>query len=239
MAAKSAGLTKSNTNNPVSLPTAMSITSRSQVTQLQRAMGQTGDEAGKPNVLGRNKLYVNTSKAFNINAYLNSNGATIDTPDSQWQHLGYTKRMVKNDIAKIDAGMKPLSQSVAVTRFVDGDALGKMIGDSSINNKTVDSLISTLSRNSADLNSFGTVLKNTDYTHKGYTSTTYVDSHGTFDSRAVRLNMVLTKGSKAIVTNNHAESEILSARGSKYNFTGNVRVVNTGKRDQLVIDVYI
>jgi hypothetical protein len=51
--------------------------------------------------------------------------------------------------------------------------------------------------------------------------------------------MVLTKGSKAIVTNNHAESEILSARGSKYNFTGGARVIDTGKRKQLVIDVYI
>lgn len=215
------------------------------IASLQASMGQTGDEAGLVNVPGRDKLYVNTSKAFNINYYLNTDGKSINSPDSQWQHLGYTERMVKNDIAKIDSGMRPLTKDISLTRWTSGSALGSMIGNSNINNSNISSIISKLQTDKSFGNDFTKILKGANYTQKSYTSASYKNTHGTFDSMPVRFNMVMRKGTKAIVTNNHAEAEILGARGSKYNFTGNWKVetikpTSTGRtQQQLVIDVYL
>jgi hypothetical protein len=223
------------------------VITRNDISTLQRQMGQTGDEAGVPNPLGggRAKLYVNTSKAFNINYYLMTDGKSIDSPLSNWQNLGYTKRMVKNDIAKIDAGMKPLSQSVQLTRWVSGDALGSMMGTNSVNSSNISTIISKLETDKSFGKNFSSMLKGTDYTQKSYTSASYKDTHSTFDKAPVKFNMVMRKGTNAIVTNNHAEAEVLGARNSKYNFTGNWRVVETTptstgrKQKQLVIDVYL
>ena len=210
------------------------------VAVLQRQMGQTGDEAGMVGVPPHQKLYVGTSKSYNINQYLNTNGTSIKARGSQWDQLGYNKTMIKNDIAKIDRGMKGLSNDVKLTRFVYGDQLGQMLGNKGINNGTIDTLITSLKRGDATaVSNFRSALKGADYTHKAYTSATYVSNHPAFDMRDVRLNFVARKGTKAVVTNNHAEHEILLGRNIKYNFTGDFRVVTTPKGvDQLVIDVY-
>jgi len=218
---------------------------RSDVAALQQAMGQTGDEAGLVNPPGGNyqKLYVNTSKSFNINYYLNTDGNSIDAPASQWQHFGYTKRMVQNDIARIDSGMKPLPQDINVTRWASGKALGFMVGGG-IDDSNIGSVISKLETDSSFGSNFTSMLKGTNYTQKAYTSTSYKKTHGSYDSMPVKFNMVARKGTKAIVTNNHAESEILIGRNTKYNFTGNWSIqtvvpTSTGRaQKQLVIDVY-
>lgn len=219
---------------------------RADIPRLQNAMGQTGDEAGLVNPIGgaRAKLYVNTSKSFNINYYLNTGGASIDSPTSQWQYLGYTKRMVRNDIARIDAGMKPLSESVNTTRWMGGTSFGYMFGGQ-INDGNIGSVISRLETDKSYARTFSQALKGTNYTAKAYTSTSYRKTHGTYDSMPIRLNMVMRKGTPAIVTNNHRESEIIGGRNLKYNFTGGFRVetitpTSTGrKQKQLVVDVYI
>ena len=92
--------------------------------QLQSEMGQTGYEAGDPNTNPNNKLYVNTGKAFNINAYLLSDGKTYDSDKTDWGNY-IDKAWIKNAINKIDSGMKPLSQSINVGRFMDAEGLGK------------------------------------------------------------------------------------------------------------------
>ena len=69
----------------------------------QRQMGQNGNEAGQVTVPSWQKLYVGTSKSYNINRYLETDGKSIKANGSQWDQLGYTKRMIKNDIASSSA----------------------------------------------------------------------------------------------------------------------------------------
>ena len=214
--------------------TAVRDITRSDVEDLQRRMGQTGLEAGDPNATPRNKLYVNSKKSLNINTYLATDGVSIEHPGSDWTDLGYTKYDAERAIAQIDRGMKELPESIRLYRFVDGDSLGKMLGDSRINNRTINRLIRDIDSGKKSIDDLSTALRYTDYTHKAYTSTTYLDSHGTYGSRPVKMNIIASKGTKAIVTSNHAEHEILIARGLKYKFKGAHLVGG-----QIVIDVEI
>lgn len=210
------------------------------VARLREAMGQTGLEAGDPDATPRNKVYVNSSKSFNINAYLLSDGRTIHSDSSDWDKLGYTKLDVERAIRQIDSGMKGMSETIKAYRYVDGDALGKMLGNDRINSVTISRLINEVSSNPESLRNLSTALLETDYTHKAYTSTTYVDRHGSYDTRPVKLETIIRQGTNAIVTTNDREHEILVGRGQKYNFTGGVRVdTDRFGNKQLVIQVIL
>ena len=223
----------------LALPQAVEITSKSQIYDLQNEMGQTGYEAGDPNTYPNAKLYAKTGKSFNINAFLNSDGSTITSDHSDWNGL-VDKYWIKDAIQKLDKGMKPLSQSVQVTRFIDGDSLGYMVPDIGVNKGNFNEFLNKLDSGQISAKSFQTALKDTDYTHKGYTSTTYKQTHGSYGDRDVKLNVVLRKGTPAIITNNHAENEILAGRNQKYHFTGGYKIqtLPSGKK-QLVLDVYL
>lgn len=211
------------------------------VARLQLLMGQTGDEAGRPNVPTPQKLYVNTSKSFNINTYLRSDGRSIHDPsgNSQWEHLGYTTADAARAVRQIDAGMAALPVDVSLTRFVGGSALGAILGNPKITSANIGRVIQSI-KTPQGAAKFAAALNAADYTEKGYTSTTYLQSHPAFDTRQLRLNIVAKKGTKAIVTNNHAESEVLIGHGVKYKFTGGFRVITTPKGvEQLVLDVEI
>ena len=147
---------------------------------------------------------------------------------------------IKDAIKKIDAGMKPLSESIQTTRFISGGALGKMLG-LNVDNNNVGKFIETIQNNPEAKQAFTNVLKGTSYTHKAYTSTTYLPEHGTYDTKDIRLNITLKKGTPAIVTNNHAEHEILAGRNAKYDFSkAKWKIIKTKKgKSQLVIDVTI
>lgn len=213
--------------------------------RLQEEMGQTGDEAGRVDVPPRQKLYVGTSKSFNINAYLNSDGETIHSEHSDWDTLGYDRSDIRRAISTIDAGMKPLSRDISVVRFVDSDALGKMLGMEEISGRRgFLNLLSRLQSDDGMKRNFTDMLRGVDYVHKAYTSTSYTKDHPSYNDRDIKLNIVAKRGSSAIVTNNDAEHEILLGRGAKYNFTGNYRVetvtTSDGRRKkQLVLDVEI
>lgn len=214
---------------------------RGDIPGLQRRMGQTGMEAGDPNAPTPQKIYVNTSKSFNINAYLRSDGQSIHDPsgNSQWEYLGYTKADAARAIAHIDRGMKALPESIKLTRFVGGDALGSMLGNPRINKNNVGRIIQSL-KTPAGRAKFAAALAAADYTEKAYTSTTYLQTHPAFENRQLRLNIVAKKGTKAIATSNHAENEILLGHGLKYRFTGGFRVRTTSQGvEQLEIDVEI
>ena len=241
------GVRKSTSSSVLDLNNLNWLDAQSKIAELQKAMGQTGMEAGDPDPpgvsmmdKGKKKLYVHTSKAFNINAYLLSDGQTIHSDDSGWDSLGYNERMVKNDIAKIDSGMKPMSQAVQTYRYIDADGLSKMLG-LNMTRLEVHKMIRLLdSGDTTAAKNFSTALQNASYTHKGYTSLTYDTSHPGFADRDVRLDIKLNKGTPAIVTNNHVEHEILGGRGLKYNFTKKFKVLttNTGKK-QLVVELSI
>ena len=216
------------------------------VKSLQQAMGQSGDEAGKYNLdKGSNKkMYVNCSKSFDINYYLNT--GKVGSPQSTWTtSAGYSESDIKADIAKMDNGMKPLSESVMGYKYADGNALGKMLGMETINNANIQTLMSTLQNDKVAQQDFATRLKETDYTHKGYTSMSYLPEHTTYDSSPVRIDYVMRKGTDAIVTNNKPEHEIIGHRGAKYNFTGDYSVEEVYSKaakkniKQLVIKCYI
>lgn len=220
------------------MPNATEITSESQFYKLQSDMGQNGNEAGNPNASPNSKIYANTGKAFNINVYLNTDGKSITSPDSNWNGLVSTP-FIKDAVKKIDSGMKPLTESVKVTRFVDGDALGYILPHSGITSGNIGKLINKLESGEISSSDFSKSLQGANYTHKAYTSTTYVNQHGSYGNRDIKLNMVLQKGTPAIITNNIKEHEILAGRNLKYNFTGNYSIEKVGNKKQLVIDVYI
>lgn len=215
------------------------------IKELQQTMGQSGDEAGKYNLpKGSNqKMYVNCSKSFDINYYLAT--GKVGSPQSSWTDMGYNETKIKNDIQKIDNGMKPLSESIKGYKYADGATLGRLIGLDSITNSNIKQLISTLESDKVAQADFATRLKETDYTHKGYTSMSYLPEHSTYDSAPVRLDFVMRQGTDAIVTNNSPEHEIIGHRDAKYNFTGNYKVEEVystalGKKvKQLVIECYI
>ena len=222
-----------------SLPSAMEITSQDQIKQLQQEMGQTGMEAGNPNETPNGKLYAKTGKAFNINAFLNSDGATILSDYSNWNGL-VDKPWVQNAIKQLDKGMKPLSQAVQVSRYVDGDSLGYMVPGMGVDKSNFNTFLGKLESGEISPKAFQTALKDVNYTHKGYTSTTYEKSHGSYGGRDVRLNIVMRQGTPSIVTNNHAEHEIVAGRNLPYHFTGGYHVdtLPSGKK-QLVLDMYV
>lgn len=216
------------------------------IQSMQSAMGQTGNEAGERNPAGGNirKLYVNTSKSYDINYFLAT--GKVGSPNSDWvTNMGYNKRMILNDIARLDRGMKPMAEDTFGYRYAGGGSLGRILGDSSINGRTIKSLIAAIKSNPDAAKNLGDALKGVDYTQPGYTSMSYVKEHSTFDGSDIRFDMVIRKGQPAIVTNNHPEHEVVSGRGLKYNFTGNVRVERVystalrGYKDQLVIEYYV
>ena len=237
------GAVANNTDN--TFPTGDTIDTKAAMDALRKQMGQTGYEAGDPNASPHNKVYVKTSKAFNINAYLNSDGKTIDSDNSDWQNLGYTKKDAENAIKQIDAGMKPLPKNISVVRFIGGTALKNMFGLNTSSGQDLQNFIARLETDKTAQANFQTVLQNTQYTQKGYSSTTTVQQHPAFDDRAVRINMVMRSGTPAIVTKNDAEMEVLGGRGLKYNFKPQFRVQTIKSRTsgrivkQLVIDAYV
>ena len=218
------------------------IEAMDKITDLQIAMGQTGFEAGDPTETPDNKLYVNTGKAWVINTYLNSDGKTMDTPGTDWDDI-ISESWVKDAIKKIDSGMKPMAQDLKVSRFIDGDQLGKMLGMGGTNNNTVDKLIEALENKSEypTVNKkFKDVLAKADYTQKAYTSTTYSGTHGSYGEYPVKLDITIKKGTPSIVTANYNEHEILVGRNQKYNFGKSYKIetLPSGKK-QLVIKVTI
>lgn len=205
----------------------------------QMLMRQTGNEAGRTDLKPGKELYVGTSKSYNINRYLESDGKDFRAKGSKWEKFGYDQKHIKKDIKLIDRGMKPLPADIRVSRYVYGEQLGIMLGDSDrINNNSINGFISDLRAGDKNVrNEFRSMLASTVYNHKGYVSTTYVRRHPSFDLRSVRLDLVVKRGTKAIMTNNHTEHEVLLQRDLKLYFTGRFCIITTRKGvDQLVIE---
>ena len=210
------------------------------VIDLRDSMGQTGDEAGEVNPWGgpSQKLYVNTSKSFNINAYLYSDGKTIHSDESEWDKYGYTKTKIQQDIKKIDAGMKPLTEDVHLRRWSGAGGLNAILG-MNLTDAGMPGFMQDLKdpKNAAD---FSKTLQGIKYTQKSYTSASTLKFHSTYGTRPIMFNMVMKKGTPAIITNNTPEGEILGGRGLNYKFTGGFTVTKLKNgQEQLIIDVEV
>ena len=236
----SVGANKNTAPKPFSFEGLSSGEIKDKISELQGEMGQTGYEAGNPNTNPDNKLYVNTGKSMNINAYLLSDGKSFYSDGSNWNNL-ISEPWIKNAIKQIDKGMKPLSQDIQTYRFLNSPAFGKMVGLNGLKGEeSMNKFFNQLENSEKIKNDFTNLLKNVDYTHKAYTSTTYVPEHGTYGDKDVRFNIIGQKGTNAIITNNHKEHEILFGRNVKYQFTGGWHIeTSKGGKKQLVIDVRI
>jgi len=193
---------------------------REEVRRLQNDMGQTGYEAGDPDAPSRKKVYVKTSKAFDINYYLNT--GKVGSPDSDWTRLGYSESDIKRDIAQIDNGMKPMSEDLLAYRYVSLRSASRILG---LSESELGRLKVAMASDPSMSSALRDVLQSTDYTQRAYTSLTYTKGHGTFDAYPVRFRVVVQQGTGAIMTNNHAEHEVLVQRNQHYNFTGDARIV--------------
>lgn len=207
--------------------------------ELQRTMGQTGLEAGDPDESPRNKLYVNTGKAWVINTYLTNDRGSYDTPGTDWDNL-VDREWLDRAIRKLDRGMKPMSEDIIVNRYMDAEAADKMLGLGEVTSDGFNALINLIDRSDSNKEDFKNLLGGLDYTQKAYTSTTASEEHSSYDNYPVKLNMIISKGTPAIVTSNFREHEIVVGRNRKYKFTKNfyVKTLPSGKK-QLVIDVIV
>lgn len=209
--------------------------------QLQQRMGQTGNEAGITKGQGatfRSTLYVGTSKSYNINAYLRTQGQDATSPLSGWiykdSHGNYHGNLsindIRNTIRQMDNGMKPLPKAINATRVEGSDMTLSTFG---LNNYTKNDI---MKMDSAQLNSLftGKVRYN-----DGYTSMAYNERGIKMDGRCdVCVEYTIKQGTKVIQTNNLAEHETIVDRGYAQKCTS-ARIGNAFGKKMLIINVTV
>lgn len=152
--------------------------------------------------------YVQSMRAFTLNQKLRD-GKDLEPGEA-------------NRVQKMDKAMRPLPTSLKLYRFDDMEFFNSL----GLSAATAQRFFST--HNPTDPKT----LIGKKFTKKDYTSTSYSIDKNLFTNRKVMLNMVATKGTKAIVTTNDSESEIILGRGTKFTVK-NARMDN----GQLLIDV--
>ena len=166
---------------------------------LMAAMGQDGSEG---------QDYVNTSQAYIVNRFLRNGGNMADahkaTPNWSW----ITRADVQRTIRRMDGQMKPLPRNIEGVRFVGPDFLQNCHFHSEVSPRTATALQAWIKQ------SGGT------FSDNAYTSFSTDASANVFTAKAIRLNYKISKGTKAIMTANKAESEGVLARGTKQRMTG-------------------
>ena len=116
----------------------------------------------------------------------------------------------KQTVAALDKNMRTLKKELSVTRNVDENYL-KRLGISS--NSTNDQMKKVIGA---------------EITEKSFISTSYNANQNVFKNKKVQIKLYAKKGTKAFVTDNDQESEIIFARNSSYTITG-VRQLKQGK----------
>lgn len=182
---------------------------------IMHEMGQNGSEG---------KGYVHTSRAYIINRYLRNGGDFEDAVEAAmgWWNL-FTESQAKNTIQRMDSQMKPLTRNIQGVRFVGNNFLASL-------GLPEDTPIST----AAQILQTRIAAGNGSFNDKGYTSFSTDVGKNYFTARPVKVNYKISKGTKAIMTANHEESEGIIARGAQQRMTA-VRV----KDGKLEIDVEV
>lgn len=176
--------------------------------QMRVRMGQRGTEGAG---------FVQTSKSWNINAFLRGDP---DFNDASGWDMSETEIM--RTVRRMDAGMRPLPETIQTVRFVDGFFLEGIGVDGRIGDRTT-SAVRRRFQNDKTL------------TTSAFTSVSTDVRQNVFTGRPVKLNVTVKKGAKAIITTNQQESEIVLGRNQKWTFTG----VRQPRRGQLEIDFTI
>lgn len=174
---------------------------------LRRQMGQTGDE-------GRG--FVATSRSWNINAFWRGE---LDFNNRSGWNMGENE--IRATTARLDAAMKPLPKSINTVRFVDEKFLSSLGLEPRVGRQT-EGAVRGFIRGGGTL------------TTPAFTSVSTNVRQNVFTGRPIKLNITAKKGTKAIITNNISESEIVLGRNQRWKITG---VRQSGNR--LEMDVTI
>lgn len=166
---------------------------------LMAAMGQDGSEG---------QDYVNTSQAYIVNRFLRNGGDMADahkaTPNWSW----ITRADVQRTIRRMDGQMKALPRNIEGVRFVGPDFLRSLGMPPTVSAATVKQVQQHIQAGK------GT------FSDNAYTSFSTDASANVFTTKEIRLIYKISKGTKAIMTANKAESEGVLARGTKQRMTG-------------------
>lgn len=208
--------------------------------QLQRRMGQTGNEAGLVGSQGARpsqKIYVGTSKSFNINKALNTDMQDMHHPDSDWDDprmVGswnvLTMDKIRQSVRTIDAGMKPLPIALNATRV---ETSGMTLSTFGLDNYKIGDIMK-MDQGTLDQLFTGRIRYN-----KGYTSMAHNEKGIKFAPKSdVCVEYTLKSGTKVIQTNNLAEHETILGRGYAQKATS-ARIGNAFGKKMLIINVTV
>lgn len=201
--------------------------SDTQMTMLQRMMGQTGDEAGQNRRFQGDprSIYVQTSKSYLVNQALESNMTSLTNTFIQqnsgamhWIRTGYNMNDATQAIRQIDAGMKPTTQNLRLVRYENERAFSTLLG----RDVSANELKKIQGMSEAQLN---TLFVGTHRTSRGYLSTSWrMDATSQRDRQymasPVAFEYTTKAGVSAIVTNNIGEHEALIGRGYTQRISG-------------------
>ena len=135
-------------------------------------------------------------------------------------------------IKNLDKSMRSLSKNVQLVRTLTYDQVENNIG---IKFDTIQKITDS---GSTDYKVLDKMVGKT-FSRKGYMSTSYQESQNAMQGAQVMFEIKVPKGTKAIVTGNKMESEIILNRGLKYKITGYRVKTLTGTRKQVIVEAKI
>lgn len=190
---------------------------------LRASMGQTGDEAGKARKYqgDPDATYIQTSKSYLINNYLR-NGDITDGymtdgswhwVDGYWDSKGnytkYTNQTAEQAIRGIDAGMKPLTKDIKTERYEGLSGLASYNNGKSITSAQLQSM----TQSQLDNMFVGKQADNPAYISASWRMDPTSARDRNYMREPVKKEYTFFKGTKAVVTNNITEHEVLADRG--------------------------
>lgn len=146
--------------------------------------------------------YVQTGHSFTINELLR------DLKDNKLNIDNLPERE-RNNVKAMDKFMRPLSEDVTLHRFITPQAL-----------ETITNMQGSLFRGENEAQILENLRKNLvggSLQDAGFASSSYDPTANVFTGRGVMIRVQARKGTKAIVTANHDESEVILHRNAKMN----------------------
>lgn len=121
-------------------------------------------------------------------------------------------------VDRMDSAMKPLGEDIQLTRYVDTSYFRDILGGN----------LNSIDASALRSSNVGKIVQ-----EKAYMSTSYDATSNVFTSYPVKMNISAPSSTKAFVTNNHFESEVILARNTRYVIT------NVRQSSQIEVDVTI
>lgn len=152
--------------------------------------------------------YVQTGHSFTINDLLR------DLKDKKLDIDNLPERE-RNNVKAMDKFMRPLSEDVTLHRFITPEALETITNMKGLFSGSEEQILENLRKN----------LVGGSLQDAGFASSSYDPAANVFTSRGVMIRVQARKGTKAIVTANHTESEVVLHRNAKMD------IINVSRED--------